>query len=200
MPRVLSAADVSAFRERLIDVAEALFAEFGSEAVTIRQIATSLGVSSMTPYRYFKDKDEILAAVRTTAFDRFAAALEVARVRGGTPIAVSRRVGRAYARFAIEHQAAYRLMFDLNQPTETHHPKLTAAVERARRTMTAHVEDMIDAGILKGDPELIGHVFWALLHGIVVLQLAGKIAPSVDPERLRATAFEIISRGLGLHD
>ena len=44
--------------------AERLFAEHGVEAVTMRQLAAALGVSPMTPYRYFKDKDAILAAVR----------------------------------------------------------------------------------------------------------------------------------------
>ena len=49
----------------------------------MRQLADALGCSPMTPYRYFRNKDEILAAVRTAAFDRFAAALEEARGRGG---------------------------------------------------------------------------------------------------------------------
>ncbi len=41
----------------------------------MRQLAAELGCSPMTPYRYFKDKDEILAAVRAAAFDRFSEAL-----------------------------------------------------------------------------------------------------------------------------
>jgi len=53
-----------------------LFAEHGPEAVTMRQLAAELGCSPMTPYRYFRDKDEILAAVRASAFDRFSDALE----------------------------------------------------------------------------------------------------------------------------
>src|ERR1700743_465631 len=79
MPRTLSPADVEAFRTRLCDVAETLFAAHGPDRGTMREMADSLGVSSMTPYRYFKDKDAILAAVRTRAFNRFAAAMESAR-------------------------------------------------------------------------------------------------------------------------
>ena len=48
----------------------------------MRQLAAELGVSPMTPYRYFEDKDAILAAVRTRAFDRFAEALELAFAGG----------------------------------------------------------------------------------------------------------------------
>ncbi|HEY3889596.1 MAG TPA: helix-turn-helix domain-containing protein, partial [Caulobacteraceae bacterium] len=64
MPKILTDNDLARFRDRLCDVAERLFAEHGAEAVTIRQMAAELGVSAMTPYRYFKDKDAILAAVR----------------------------------------------------------------------------------------------------------------------------------------
>ena len=30
-------------------------------------------------------------------------------------------------------------------------------------------------GALQGDPELIGQVFWAAVHGLIVLQMAGKL-------------------------
>ena len=63
MPRVLTETDVADFRERLCVAAERLFAEKGPDAVTMRQLASELGVSPMTPYRYFQDKDDILAAV-----------------------------------------------------------------------------------------------------------------------------------------
>ena len=33
----------------------------------MRMLAAELGVSAMTPYRYFKDKDEILSAIRARA-------------------------------------------------------------------------------------------------------------------------------------
>ena len=79
MPRVLTETDVADFRERLCSAAERLFAERGPDAVTMRQLAAELGVSPMTPYRYFHDKDDILAAVRANGFNRFAEALETAR-------------------------------------------------------------------------------------------------------------------------
>ena len=69
MPRNLSPADIARFQDRLCDVAEPLFAEHGAEAVTIRQLADAVGVSPMTPYRYFKDRDAILAAVRDYMVD-----------------------------------------------------------------------------------------------------------------------------------
>src|ERR1700729_4557900 len=111
MPRTLSPADVETFRVRLCDVAEKLFAAHGPDGVTMREMADALGVSSITPYRYFKDKDAILAAVRTRAFNRFAAAMESARDGSKT------QSGNAYPAFALAHPAAYRLLLNVSQPT-----------------------------------------------------------------------------------
>jgi AcrR family transcriptional regulator len=198
VPRVLSSEDVEAFRRRLCEAAEGLFAERGIEAVTMRELAQALGVSPMTPYRYFKDKDAILAAVRTAAFARFAARLETAMAVPADPLHRSRNAGQAYVDFALAEPLAYRLMFDLNQPTEGDYPELQAAIVRARRTMTVHVEAMIAAGLLDGDAELIGHLFWSVLHGMLMLQLTGKLSPAIDPARLRALALTTLVRGLGI--
>ncbi len=198
MPRVLSSEDVETFRNRLCEAAEALFAERGIEAVTMRELAQALGVSPMTPYRYFKDKDAILAAVRAAAFARFAARLEAAMAQPADPLHRSRAAGEAYIDFALSEPQAYRLMFDLSQPTEGDYPELQAAIVRARRTMTVHVEAMIQAGLLEGDAELIGHMFWSMLHGMLMLQLSGKLAPSIDPAKLRGLVFTTIVRGLGI--
>ena len=196
MPRVLTDEDVSDFRERLCDAAERLFAEHGADAVSMRQLANELGVSPMTPYRYFKDKDDILAAVRTSGFDRFAEALEAALASSQDTIERTRAVGDAYVHFAFDHPAAYRLMFDLSQPNEAAYPDLTRAAGRARSTMTDYVDALIAAGVVEGDAATVSHIFWAAIHGLVVLQLAGKLGPEMDFDTLWAATFAALVRGL----
>jgi len=198
MPRVLTESDVADFRERLCAAAERLFAEHGPEGVTMRQLAAELGVSPMTPYRYFKDKEAILSAVRTAAFNRFAEALEGAYDSAFDPLSRSAAVANAYIRFAQSEHAAYRLMFDLMQPDEEDYPELVEAGERARRTMTRHVEGLIQAGLLKGDPDMIGHIFWSALHGSLVLEFSGKLSPKIEPRRLREEMLVVLIKGLGL--
>ena len=177
MPRVLSESDVADFRDRACVAAARLFADKGAEGVTMRELASALGVSAMTPYRYFRDKDDILAAVRARAFDRFAEILKNAYAGTGPVLERAQAKREAYVRFALEESATYRLMFDLSQPTEDQYPDLVRAMMRARATMTSHVRDLVAEGVLSGDPELIGHVFWAVLHGAVTLHLAGKLSP-----------------------
>lgn len=198
MPRALSPSEVEDFRDRLCEVATRLFAEKGAEGFTMRQLAIELSVSPMTPYRYFKDKDAILAAVRVRAFDQFAQALESAYDAGKLPIERSRAVGLAYETFARAHPEAYKLMFDVSQPNEQDYPELVRAGERARRTLTRHLEGLRDAGLIKGNPLLIGTVVWSAFHGALMLQLAGKLPPEIGFERIRGEIFDLIAKAYGV--
>ena len=194
MPRVLTESDVADFRERLCDAASRLFASRGREAFTMRELAAELGVSAMTPYRYFKDKDEILAAVRARAFTRFAESLEAAIKTHGDALAKAAAVYEAYVDFAFGEPQSYRLMFDLSQPHENEYPELVDATTRARATMTDYVRALVEAGVLEGDPDLMGYVFWASLHGAVVLQLAGKLDPGYDFRTITSESFRALSQ------
>jgi AcrR family transcriptional regulator len=196
MPRVLSESDVAGFRARLCEAAERLFAEKGPEVVTMRQLAAELGVSPMTPYRYFKDKDDILAAVRASGFERFSEALEKAHALPGDVVARGSAVREAYLSFAFAHPQAYKLMFDLNQPNETDYPELVRAAQRARLTMIQYVSDFVQAGLMEGDVEQIGLMFWAAIHGAVGLELVGKLPPGGARALINALA-PVITRGLG---
>jgi AcrR family transcriptional regulator len=195
MPRVLTETDVADFRERLCAAAERLFAEQGPDAVTMRQLAAELGVSPMTPYRYFQDKNDILAAVRTQGFNRFAEALERARDGAKSPRAKGAAVGEAYINFAFDHPHTYRLMFDLNQPDEADYPELVKAAQRALATMTGYVTDQVDASLLEGDPKQIGRMFWASTHGAIVLEMAGKLPKGAGRELAHAMA-KTMQKGL----
>ena len=185
MPRQLSLGDIADFRDRLCDVAEKRFAEQGPAAVTIRQLAADLGVSPMTPYRYFDDKDAILAAVRARAFDRHAAALEAAYDGAqGDPLDRMAAVGAAYVRFALDYPDAYKLMFDIHQDKAWDHADLARAGERSRSTMTRHIHDLVAQGAIAGDADRIGHLFWAAVHGPLMLHFSGMLDSEHDAESL----------------
>lgn len=195
MPRTLSTADVADFRERLCEAAAKIFMEKGEQGFTLRELASALGVSPMTPYRYFADKDEILAAVRARAFLQFAHTLEAAYAKGTDVISRANAAGEAYLKFALENPGTYKLMFDMNQPEAGKYPELEAAAQRARLTMTRHIPGLIEAGVMQGDPELIGHVFWVTMHGAVTLQLTGKLDPGCDMRKILDSAFAALARG-----
>lgn len=176
VPKNLSDDDVDAFRERLRVVAERLFAERGFEGVSFRTLADELGVSRMTPYRYFRDKADIFAAVRTAAYRRFAADQEKCGARENEPTARLLALGHAYIDFAVAQPHAYRLMFELGQPNPDGHPELRDAELCAWTPLRESVRAAVNAGLLHGDVELLAHGFWAGVHGLVSLHLAGKLA------------------------
>jgi AcrR family transcriptional regulator len=196
MPKNLSSAKVETFRARLCEAAERRFAKHGVDGVSMRQLADELGCSAMTPYRYFRDKQEILAAVRAAAFNRFADAMEKAADSAGDAATKARAVGEAYIRFALRDQQAYRLMFDLSQPDQERFPDLVRASRRARGTMTAFVERMVEEGILVGDPEVLGQLFWAASHGLIVLHLAGKLSAKPGFRALHDQMMRLLARGV----
>jgi len=197
VPKVLSPADIEAFRERLGDIAEEKFAAHGIDGVTLRDLATALGVSPMTPYRYFKDKDAILAYVRARAFNRFAETME------NTKGAVVKKPGawqpgEIYIDWALKHPAAYRMIFDTNQPTAFDYPDLVAAMKRARETMTLGWKVLRDQGRFKGDVDLAGHLHWSAMHGAVMLELTGLIKKPLDARAISRRATAAIVKDLDI--
>lgn len=185
MPRSeLSSPEIEAFRERLCEVAAELFAQHGHEGVTLRAIARELGCSPMTPYRYFRDKAEIFAAVRAAAFRRLAQAQEAAFESTDEPEVRLGALADAFVATARSQPHSYRLMFGMTLPGGVAPRELAAGEvsrelardrERAFAPMRRAVEIAIEHGRLAGDPDTVGRLFWAGLHGLISLELAGAL-------------------------
>ena len=191
--RARSSDDRGAVRVRLCDAAARLFLEEGEAALSMRRLAAEVGCSPMAPYRHFADKEALIAAIRAQAFDRLADALD--------GVAKDNRhraadIGDAYVAFARANPAAYKLMFDLAQPDEAAYPELATAAARARVSMSGYVGELVEAGVLRGDPVELGYVFWAAIHGLIVLDLAGRIPADPGFEALRRRTLGALMRGL----
>src|SRR5580698_2517054 len=193
--RARSEGERGAVGGRLCDAAAKLFLEEGEAALSMRRLAAEVGCSPMAPYRHFADKEALVAAIRAQAFERLAEALDgVARDNRHR----AADIGDAYVRFARANPAAYKLMFDLAQPDEAAYPELAAAAARARIAMSGYVHELVDAGVLAGDPVELGYVFWAAIHGLIVLDLAGRIPADPGFEALRRRTLGALMRGLRL--
>lgn len=195
MPRYLTDKDIADFRAELCKVATERFAKHGYEGVTMRQLAEALGCSPKTPYRYFKDKADILATVRAEAFTKFANALEEAAQGGKDPMERARRVGGAYLRFAEEHPHAYRIMFEIDQPIDHRHPDLGPPAKRSRQMITRQAEDLVAAGVVDVDARLLGWAMWAATHGVVMLHQAGMLAGGPDLRALSQFIGTLMMKG-----
>ena len=162
----LSAVEIERFRDSVAEAALEMVAEEGVDSLTLRRLAKRLGCSYAKPYTYYRDKEQLVDAVRGLAFDRLGEFVTEA-LEAGPPDP------RIYLRFAFENPEAFRIMFELRQDYTS--PETREAEARAWKVCAQPFHDAVAAGVLEGDPELIAHVVWAALHGLASLELAGKL-------------------------
>ncbi len=186
--------EVEAFRGRLVRAAAKLFAANGVAGVTMRQIAKSLGYSQTAAYRYFADKEEILAAVRAAALDRFCTKLEAALKAGRDARENARAVGQAYLRFAVEEPDSYRLIFD-SSARDLMVPEFSQTARRFEATLTDYVRALVDEGHVEGDPTELGRAFWIAAHGVVMGHLSGFLPSLKARDELHEATVRLIYRG-----
>jgi AcrR family transcriptional regulator len=91
----------------LCEAARALLEEAGPDVVGLREAARRAGISPTAAYRYFTNKDDLLASVAAEGFRELAAAMET----GATESDPLGGIGLAYFDFALQKSGLFRLMF-----------------------------------------------------------------------------------------
>lgn len=196
MPKILTPADVLQFRQRLCDLALKAFAEQGVEGMSLRGLAAAAGCSRTTPYRYFKNKEDILAAVRQTQFQRMADAIEQVAQSVSDPDKRLAALARCYMDFALATPDAYRVMYSVSQYDEQRYPELVRQINRAQHPMVNAVGECIEKGTMHGDPTNIVHVLWAGLHGMISLHLSDKLHMGRDIGELAEVMIRSLARAV----
>lgn len=182
-------------RARILHIAEQRLAADGVGGLSLRTIASEMGWTAASLYRYFSSKAELVASARAAAYTRFSARIGAAEASSKDLWDRSRAIGEAYVTFAREEPDAYKLIFAHEQPDAEKTEELRLAEAASRRMMTAYAEDMVEAGLLEGDPVVLGHVYWASLHGLLTLEMAGKLGAFPDFDLVRHASNRLITRG-----
>lgn len=195
MPRSLTQTAIEDFRERLRKIAIELFAEVGQDGFNMRELGKRVGVSAMTPYRYFSDKDEILASIRTQAFTRLADRLDSVLDLPVSPPEKLALIANVYIDFAQQEPVHYRLMFDFSRPRQNSYPGQEFQENRVRSAFTSVIRDLVAHEVLNGDPERIAQLLWTTVHGAIALDLAGQ--PMTGSRELIAEMARLLIAGFG---
>ena len=100
----------------LLGEAKRLVTLHGVEKISLRQVATNIGVSPSAAYHHFGDKEELLRAAAISAFDDLAhyQELALAKISGNSTRAIRERfrvLGFAYVGFARKNPHLFRLAF-----------------------------------------------------------------------------------------
>lgn len=159
----------AATRARLLRTATDLLASEGDDAVTLRAVGARAGVSHSALYRHFADKDALLTAVATAAWDEFADGLADPSA-AHSPAASVRGALERFAELARRSPSLYRLMFRRTGPD------LAPVVEAAGRAQDAFLE--LVGRLVAGDPAPYGALLLAAAHGVADLEQAGQLDPA----------------------
>ena len=81
----------------------------------------------------------------------------------------------AYLEFARSEPERFRLMYSLDPGELPGLPSIRAARERAFAEARGLAADAVEAGWLRGDPNLAAHLLWVGGHGLASLSLSGQL-------------------------
>jgi AcrR family transcriptional regulator len=191
----LTAQEVDSMRSRLCAHALAIFRESGIEGVTFRALADAMGVSHTLPYRYFENKEALLASVRVLCFEQFERYVRQREASDASALNRVLAVLDAYVSFVFEHKVEYELIFATPQPPPQRYPELLAARISLFEHSVALVEECIAAGLIQGEARELTHAVWAALHGLLTLHVANQL---VHGYTLQQLVTPTIYRTLGL--
>jgi AcrR family transcriptional regulator len=151
--------------QRILDAACSLWSQGGEKALTMRGVANAAGTTTPTVYERYRNRSDILRAVRLqTRADLFAT---LSRTRS------LKQTCECYLEYAMEHPHAYEMLFDgFAQPPSLYEPWPSFNLLRLRLTDR-----------LGGTPRQHTRLMlslWSLLHGTAMLLIRGRVA---DPLR-----------------
>ncbi len=161
-------------RQSILDAARELFVTVGIEATTMRAIAAKIGYTATAIYHHFRDKDALIVELCVADFTALGQAMyRIGRIED--PVDRLRKLGVAYAEFALANPSQYRFMFMTSQ---RHGPLDDAGMpgnkpdEDAYEFLFQTVSEGIEMGRYRPEltnPHEVSQMMWAGIHGVVSL-------------------------------
>jgi AcrR family transcriptional regulator len=198
MPRV-SQAHLDARRRQILDAARRCFVRNGFHATSMQDILTEAGLSAGAVYRYFRGKDEIVAAIASEAVAEVAGALDGAFAAADPPPldevlgAAFQAIQRLDARHGMAKLALQVWGEAVRSPAlaET----LKGEVQRVRGSLTRLVQVYQARGLMPDDPpaEQVSRVLVGLVPGFVFQHA---LLGDVDAATFRAGLRALLAAGL----
>jgi AcrR family transcriptional regulator len=179
-------------RSALLESAERTLTRRGASELSLRELAREVGVSHAAPRRHFADKQALLDALAEDGFERLGRELEEAMAAAGTSL--REQLGAfalAYVRFATEHAPLLELMF-----AGKHREGAEGLREAADRAFAAPLALFVTAQasgqVVPGDPERVGIVALATLHGLAALANNGMLGDATLDDLVEEAVDRII--------
>jgi AcrR family transcriptional regulator len=175
-------------RATLLDAAEALLADGGEQALSMRAIAHRAGVTPPAIYLHFADKDDLVHTLVAGRFASLGAAIAAATDDVDDPAEALRAGCLAYCRWGVRQPGAYAVLFTAPRRSafdadtsavarpgsgDDHAPAPGAAGATVFGELAGAIATCQDAGVARdGDTHRMATAVWAGLHGLVLLRAA----------------------------
>lgn len=176
-------------KSALVDAAKDMLADRPESAIGLREVARIVGVSPAAPYRHFKNKNALMAAVAARGFEKLGEALQAAKPKS------LKAIGHAYINFALAYPNLFGLMLGQTRDMTTA-PDLTAAADKTYELLKNSVSGLAT----DIDPRIASAGAWALAHGLAILiadqQFASDLTEGPNRDQLIETALTIFETGL----
>jgi len=163
-------------KSHILDAARALLLEKGLNATSINQIAKRSELSVGAIYFYFKDKEELFAALQVEGLELLHHAIRQAVSQKATPEKTIRSSALAYLRFSEEHKNYFDIInYFLTSPTTIFPPNLKTEIDEhgdaSIATLTQAIREGIDCGQFKDvDPRRQAIILWSAFNGMIQLK------------------------------
>lgn len=172
------------------------------ENISLRELASGLGVSAAAVYRHFDSREALLAELAAVGISqlqqRFASAFDLDAPAADASEAVARlhRLAVAYLRFADEQPAMWRLIFGTHA-AQTRADALQRGAPTSYSYLPAALQGLYKTGVM-ASPEAGDLLFtWSTVHGAAALRVGNVAAAQGEVEQVGAQVVERILRGIG---
>jgi AcrR family transcriptional regulator len=158
-------------RDRLLDEAIEIARKSGAHSLSLREVARRAGVSHMAPYRHFKDKEALLAAIAERGFNRLSGKMSAVAKPGLSFPEIFEQMGHAYVQFILDSPDTARIMFggfigEMGEHTACHQAGMSAFGQLLQFIRTGQDLGYFDK---KHDVEAMGAMIWSQVHGFAML-------------------------------
>ena len=151
----------------------------GAEAVTMRRVAKSVGITPMALYRHYADRDGLLNTLADAGFEELVARLQNVDLPA-QPEQRLLRVLDVFLDFALEKPRLFELMFLRQREGARRFPEdFRAGKSPTARFAAEALEDGMSQGVFrKDDAWEIAFETGAMLQGLVMLYVGGRMSTS----------------------
>lgn len=180
----------------MVGAATDLLCHEGPAAVSVRNVASRLGVSYQVVYSRFGGKAGLVDAMVLRGHTLLIARLEGVAEPVGDPDRVV-ALGQAYLEAALAEPALYQVMFDRPIVGYKPSPPSRNAARASFRPLREAIAACWRTGSLcpttaVADPDTLAYMCWSAAHGLVSLTLAGQHPPTDVESVLSATATALL--------